>query len=748
MIQRLDTRALPDLIPTEIEEIKAATGNELRFEFRHKSVLGDNGRVRQVRVRSAMIVNDRYLKLDTEIKTAAGTMTLEAFWKSGHEKLRCQSTFRESRSENGILGLHTDFTPFLFDNGTRIKYVLPAEELRRRMPEAWIGRLSNMPNEKIQECWTNALRSMDAAQQRRVLDWVEQKTRLGRQVLKDALKAAKEIWDQERIKATNEGLLAGLDAKGRVPIEYKPADLASILPLVEAAIFKDGEHDLVLTHTQGLVTVSEKRPTTVREVIREIGAKDNDVPLGLVISRYQQHELGLRLMASCIFFQRNSSGRLVEIAVPPKLVHTMLEVSHKRARPLVGIIEHPAVCGDGSLMKGEGFDPKTGFYTRVPENIVPDLPETITEKMAADSYRWLCNEALADFPFASDLDRAGAVAMILTAIQRRFMTGAEGAPMFATSAPVQSSGKTALVRLMSYLVHGTGLPVTSWPANDEEMGKHLLAILMEGAPVVLFDNLPEGGKIESDELAKACTAEKYRRRILGENREGEAPTNVVWCFTGNNIQPVGDFNTRTVSIYLDANCENPDRRSFARDDLEAWCLEHRAEFFYNALIILAGYRRLVLRRQEKSSSRKCFLCVPTRFQDWDRQVREPLIWAGAPDPAQLFERNAEDPQKAGREVLLKAWFDKFGKEPVQLKQVLQVCDGIWTDEHKAALTDAISDLVPVGRLTSKSFSTLLQKFVNQWLGEYRLQKVPQSSKSKSSAKWFVERRQEVRRAAE
>ena len=743
MMQRLDTRTLPNLTDSEIEKISASTGNKLRFEVRRKSVLGDDGQVCQIRVRTAVVVNDRYLKPDTEIETEAGTMTLDAFWKSDHQKLRCQATFRESGSANGILSLHGDFEPFLFDNGTRIKYVLPADELRGRMPGAWIERLSNMTNEKIQECWTNSLRSMDAAQQRRILDWVHEHTRQRLQLLKEVLKSATENWERERIEATNERVVAGLEAEGRVPIEYQAANLPDILPSVEAAIFTDTQHDLVLTHTQGLVTVSEKRPTTVREVIRENDAKNNDIPLGLLIGRYQQHELGLRLMASCSFLKRGTNDTLVEIAAPTKLVHTMLEVSHKRARALVGIIEHPAVKNDGTLIDGSGFDPNTGFYTRIPKDLVPELPEKITVKMAAASYRWLCDEALADFPFASELDRAGAVAMILTAIQRRLMTGAEGAPMFATSAPVQSSGKTALVRLMSYLVQGTGLPVTSWPTNDEEMGKHLLAILMEGLPVVLFDNLPEGGKIESDELAKACTAEKYRRRILGENREGEAPTNVVWCFTGNNIQPVGDFNTRTISIYLDANCENPDRRPFVRDDLEAWCLAHREEFFYHALIILAGYRRLLQIWQEKAGSRKCVVCGPTRFQDWDRQVREPLIWAGAPDPAQLFERNkADDPQKEGRAVLLETWFDVYGAEPVQLKQVLHDCDEFGNAARDKGLQDAISDLVPLSRLHSKSFSTLLQKFVNQWLGEYRLQKAPQSSKSNSSAKWFVERRKE------
>ena len=58
-------------------------------------------------------------------------------------------------------------------------------------------------------------------------------------------------------------------------------------------------------------------------------------------------------------------------------------------------------------------------------------------------------------------------------------------------------------------------------------------------------------------------------------------------------------------------------------------------------------------------------------------------------------------------MLLETWFDVYGEEPVQLKQVLQDCSQTWTDERKKGLHDAISDLVPFGRLNSKSFSTLL-----------------------------------------
>ena len=78
-------------------------------------------------------------------------------------------------------------------------------------------------------------------------------------------------------------MAASIEAEGRVPIIYEPAELPAILPLVEGAVFADRRNDLVLTHTQGLLTVCEKRPTTVREVIRENGSEASDFPLGLLI---------------------------------------------------------------------------------------------------------------------------------------------------------------------------------------------------------------------------------------------------------------------------------------------------------------------------------------------------------------------------------------------------------------------------------------------------------------------------------
>lgn len=79
-----------------------------------------------------------------------------------------------------------------------------------------------------------------------------------------------------------------------------------------------------------------------------------------------------------------------------------------------------------------------------------------------------------------------AVAMFLTAIQRKLLS--HDVPVFAVDAPERSTGKTVLVRLIAQLATGRVAAAHSWPHDDEEMAKALLAILSEGHGIVCFDD--------------------------------------------------------------------------------------------------------------------------------------------------------------------------------------------------------------------------------------------------------------------
>ena len=73
-----------------------------------------------------VITERSLLQLDTVVETQFyGPMTVEEFWDSDHQHVRCQTPFRDSQSWNGFLGRHSDGVPFCVDNGLRCKYLLP-----------------------------------------------------------------------------------------------------------------------------------------------------------------------------------------------------------------------------------------------------------------------------------------------------------------------------------------------------------------------------------------------------------------------------------------------------------------------------------------------------------------------------------------------------------------------------------------------------------------------------------------------
>jgi len=80
-------------------------------------------------VRVPVFVDDKSLRLDTEIDTEAGVMSIEQYCLSGHQHLRCQAVFRpESVSQAAFVNRHSDGTPFFFDTGSGVKYVLPEDQ--------------------------------------------------------------------------------------------------------------------------------------------------------------------------------------------------------------------------------------------------------------------------------------------------------------------------------------------------------------------------------------------------------------------------------------------------------------------------------------------------------------------------------------------------------------------------------------------------------------------------------------------
>jgi hypothetical protein len=574
---------------------------------------------------------------------------------------------------------------------------------------------------------------MEQHERQEIIQGVGELTGVSIQDLKAELKLEEARWKSEDIERSNTTLKADIKDSGRTIVYMDNIDNSVITRRVEDVLFAEIKGTRVMSHGSRLVSVRMAKPTTIREVRQEQGAAPEETPLSMIVDTYLYHALAGRVLQSVVFI-KVADGQWDEIPPPPQVIRAMLEDSHKRAPSLVGIIEQPVMDETGELLVVDGLN-DDGLFVQISKDLVPDLPQVISEEMAQDSLRWIIEEALADFPFATNVDVAGAVAALLTAIQRRMFDSNEGCPGFLTTAPIQSSGKTAFFQLLFELVWGRTAAATNWSSSDEELGKHILAILLEGHGGVLFDNLEEGGQIESNALARAMTSPKFTGRMLGENKSATVPTNCLWCFTGNNISASGDFNTRILPIKIDPGDENPDQRSFSRPDLAEWCEKHRAEFFNHAMIIMVGYQRHLATGGRPPAAK------PTRYSAWDNQVRHAMLWAGSDDPALLFDQNkAEDPKREGRLNFLVAWYDAYGDKPTLLRDANCAYGAVSSVDD---VGDAIRDLLPNGNVTSRSLAVVIRKFAGQWIGGYRIVAEGGGGKSKKSKRWKVERQLDV-----
>ena len=93
--------------------------------------------------------------------------------------------------------------------------------------------------------------------------------------------------------------------------------------------------------------------------------------------------------------------------------------------------------------------------------------------------------------------------------------------------------------------------------------------------------------------------------------------------------------TRVLPVLLDSGIERPDQRKFKRKNIDKWCEQNRAKVIRPILCILKAY---YLHAESNAIS-------PSRFPDWDDQVRKPLQWLGEPDVTAKFDENlSEDPR--------------------------------------------------------------------------------------------------------
>ncbi|MDP2829323.1 MAG: hypothetical protein Q8O37_12040 [Sulfuricellaceae bacterium] len=300
------------------------------------------------------------------------------------------------------------------------------------------------------------------------------------------------------------------------------------------------------------------------------------------------------------------------------------------------------------------------------------------------------------------------------------------APMFHVRAHMVGSGKSYLCELITaFATPQRGTP-TTFPADDEECRKLLLAELLRAPAVVEFDNLT-GDLVAHKSLCTVLTSEFMSGRILGVSKIATVNTRTLFLSSGNNVGPVQDMTRRCITIRLDPGCETPAARSFTRPELVRDVLRERGRYASAALTIVRAW---IVAGRPKT------LCKSLAgYGDWSDLCRQPLLWLGCADPTvSVFEAMADDPDRETLGRLLTVWQSVFGKTPAMVRDAVKQAHALY-DAH-AELREVLRDIADErGEINRRKLGWWIRRHAGRIVDGRRFVR---ASGNRSAEAWQVE----------
>jgi putative DNA primase/helicase len=307
--------------------------------------------------------------------------------------------------------------------------------------------------------------------------------------------------------------------------------------------------------------------------------------------------------------------------------------------PLEAIASAPFIQADGTVLQVNGaprYDAATRLWLDAAG--VDFLPVLDAECTRADALRALevLSYPISQYDFDSETSKTVALASMLLPFVRPAITVAPG---IAVEAPLKGSGKTKLATLPAILATGEPPPLLTSPGRAEELDKRFIASLLGGASSVVIDNISEEDNAwGTDTICSAITAEALQLRPLGSSNAQNITNKAIVTVTGNNITYPGDTTRRFLVCRITPRHATPHKRDDFTFDPETEVKQNRVKYVHAVLTIL---RAFVLAGSPPQKG------VPLgSFEEFNRRVRDALLWLGLPDVA---EATAADRAEAGPE---------------------------------------------------------------------------------------------------
>jgi hypothetical protein len=322
---------------------------------------------------------------------------------------------------------------------------------------------------------------------------------------------------------------------------------------------------------------------------------------------------------------------------------------------LAGVIGCPTLRHDGSLLAADGYDLATGLVLLNSASI-PAMSECPTRDDAVRALR-LIDGLLDEFPFVDGASRSVALSQILTPVMRGAFPVA---PMHLATAPSSGTGKSYLADIASAIATGERCAVMSVSPSAEETEKRLIGAALAGFPIIALDNC---ATLQGEFLCQVTERPMLQLRRLGKSDQIRVANSFTMFCNGNNVEVVADLVRRTLNCRLDANMEDPEKRTF-RDNPLARVLRDRGRHIAACLTIGRAYI---------AAGRPGRLPPLPSYEGWSDTVRSALLWLGLVDPVQTMEdaRDA-DPARAEVAEVFEAWREQLtiGRER-QVKEIVE-----------------------------------------------------------------------------